>query len=206
MGGPDAALKTGSEAYARGEYRWAAEVFNHVVFAAPANEDARNWLAASYEQLGYQAESGAWRSYYLTAAQDLRHGLPDIGDVNLANRDFLRAVPTAQLFDAMASRFNPEKMTGEPYVVQFRFEDTGETIAVHVGRSVIVPRAGEEASDPAATVTTNRHVFNSLVLREVTFQALVASGDIELSGAPAAVGAFFLSLDTPPFWFNVVEP
>jgi len=55
-------LEKGREAFQRGDYRWAAEILNHEVFAEPAHEDARAWLAASYEQLGFQSESGAWRS------------------------------------------------------------------------------------------------------------------------------------------------
>ena len=41
-----------------GDYRWVAEVVNHVVFADPDNADARALQAAALEQLGYQAESG----------------------------------------------------------------------------------------------------------------------------------------------------
>src|SRR3546814_15662538 len=42
MGGADAVLATARESYAKGEYRWVAEVVNHVVFAEPGNQDARN--------------------------------------------------------------------------------------------------------------------------------------------------------------------
>ena len=36
--------------------------------------DARYLCADALEQLGYQAESGPWRSAYLCAAQELRNG------------------------------------------------------------------------------------------------------------------------------------
>ncbi len=52
-------------------------VLKHVVFANPDNADAKNLLADSYEQLGYQAESGPWRSVYLQGAYELRNGVPD---------------------------------------------------------------------------------------------------------------------------------
>lgn len=61
VGGEDAALAIGQEAFDEGDYRWAAEVLNYAVFANPENQAARDWLAASYEQMGFQAESGAWR-------------------------------------------------------------------------------------------------------------------------------------------------
>ena len=43
-------------------------------FADPENTDARYLCADALEQLGYQAESGPWRSAYLCAAQELRNG------------------------------------------------------------------------------------------------------------------------------------
>ena len=37
-----------------------------MVFADPANRAARALQADALEQLGYQAESGPWRDFYLT--------------------------------------------------------------------------------------------------------------------------------------------
>ncbi|HEY9120477.1 MAG TPA: alkyl sulfatase dimerization domain-containing protein [Marinobacter sp.] len=45
-----------------------------MVFADPGNGEARALLANVYDQLGYQAESGPWRDFYLTGAYELRHG------------------------------------------------------------------------------------------------------------------------------------
>lgn len=46
-----------------------AQVVSKVVFAYPNNQAARNPEADALEQLGYQAESGPWRNFYLTGAQ-----------------------------------------------------------------------------------------------------------------------------------------
>ncbi len=205
MGGLEATLAKGAEAFAAGDYRWAAELFNHVVFAEPDNAAGRAWLASAYEQMGFQAESGAWRSYYLTAARELRDGVPDTGATRLGNAEFLKAVPTLDLFDAMASRFNPAKLRGEPFALNFRFTDTDETIALFVGPSVVVPRS-VPAEKPAATVTMTRASFDAVVLGEAQVPMLVAGGDLKITGNPAALGAFLLSLDRPKFWFNVVTP
>ena len=42
------------------------EVYVLLVFADPENTDARYLCADALEQLGYQAESGPWRSAYLS--------------------------------------------------------------------------------------------------------------------------------------------
>ena len=205
MGGPQRALRLGQDAFAQGDYRWAAEVLNHLVFANAANKAAKSWLAATYEQLGFQAESGAWRSYYLGAAAELRRGVPDVARPRLGREDFVKAVPSLELFDALAARFNPAKMKGPPYALVFRFPDRDEAVTVLVERSVVVPRGGG-ATEPAATITIDRADFNRLVLRAVTAPALMKAGKLKIEGDPRAFGALFAALDQPPYWFNVVTP
>ena len=114
MGGADAVLKQGVAAYEAGEFRWAAEVLNHLVFAKDGGQPAKDWLAAAYEQMGYQAESGAWRSYYLTGAQELRMGLVARNVANPGSADVLASVPTRTLLDAMAVRFDGSKVSKNP--------------------------------------------------------------------------------------------
>ena len=205
MGGADAVLEIGQAAFNQGDYRWAAEVFNHVVFADPDNQEGRDWLSATYEQLGFQAESGAWRSYYLTGAAELRRGLPTVGDPRLGNLDFLKAVPSVDLFDALAARFNPAKLERDPYAVTFVFPDTSETVSLLIEKAVIVPREGE-IGDPAATVTIDRSDFDRLILGDANPLGLVMSGRMKIDGQRNAVSDMFDALDQPGFWFNTVTP
>lgn len=205
MGGTAAVLELGQTAFSIGDYRWAAEVFNHAVFADPENQEARDWLSATYEQLGFQAESGAWRSYYLTGAAELRRGLPNVGDPQLGNADFLKAVPSLDLFDALAARFNPDKFDRDPFAVVFEFPDTGETISLLVEKAVLVPREGV-VDDPAASVTIDRLDFDRLILGDASPLGLVTSGKMKIGGSRGAVSAMFDALDQPDFWFNTVTP
>ncbi len=59
-----------------GDYPGVSEVLNHLVFADPENVRARELLAGACDRLGCQSESGPWRDVYLTAALELRHGVP----------------------------------------------------------------------------------------------------------------------------------
>ena len=204
MGGLEAVIQRGAEAFEAGDYRWAAELFNQAVFAAPDNKTATDWLAAAYEQLGFQAESGAWRSYYLTAASELRNGLLTDGMASLGSAEFLGAVPTIGLFDAMASRYNPEKLSMDPFTVVFDFTDTGEVVSVEVGRDVVVPRLAD--GQGAARLTLTRADFNRLVLGEVTARDLIEAEALEVEGGMAAPAAFLGALDEQPLWFPVVTP
>ena len=109
-----------------------------LVFADPTNEAGRQWLAATYEQLGFQSEAGTWRNIYLSAAQDLRDP-PDTQALSTTSVELLAAIPTLDLFNLLATRFNPALMRGEESILQFRFSDTGETITVDLRQSVLFP-------------------------------------------------------------------
>ncbi|MEM0927681.1 MAG: alkyl sulfatase dimerization domain-containing protein [Pseudomonadota bacterium] len=205
MGGADQVLERAKVSFAEGDYRWVAELLNHIVFAEPENREARDWLAAAYEQLGFQSESGAWRSYFLTAAQELRVGPPDLEPLDSANSDFLRAVPSLDLFDALAARYDPSLLDREPYTIEFTFTDTGEIISLHVTDAVIVPRDGP-ATEPLTAVEMTRDDFNRLITRDVRALQLILTGRMKLKGDRGALSAMFDSLETPNFWFDIVEP
>ena len=204
LGGGDAALEQGRKAFADGEYRWAATLLQMLVFAEPANDQARQWLASTYEQLGFQAEGGTWRNIYLSAAQDLREP-SDEQELSTTSTELLAALPTIDLFDAMASRFNPAKMQGERGLVLFNFPDIGEQILVDVRKSVMFPRIGG-AADPAATLTIDRSDFNRLLAEEVALPDLIAGGKTSIEGNAGAIIAMFGALDKPDPLFEIVEP
>src|SRR5262249_26876534 len=126
MGGADAVLARAQEAYDRGEYRWVCQIVNHVVFADPANTAARELQAAALEQLGYQSESGPWRNIYLSGAQELRWGTPDVGVPNAASPDTVRAMPVDLFFSYLAIRLNGEPAGGLELAFSLHFHDTRE--------------------------------------------------------------------------------
>ena len=192
VGGEEAALAIGQEAFDEGDYRWAAEVLNYAVFANPENQAARDWLAASYEQLGFQAESGAWRDYYLTGAQELRLGLSDDGEVRTRSREFVEGVPTVELFNALAVRYSPESLSRDPFELNFQFTDTGEDFVIDVGEATAFPRPNTQSDDAVATLTLTRDAFNDLILQARSFQEIAAAGEASVEGDPMALMALVL--------------
>jgi alkyl sulfatase BDS1-like metallo-beta-lactamase superfamily hydrolase len=60
-GGMDKLMTAAQTAFDAGDYRWAAEVLKHAVYADPKHTAARELLARSFEQMGYVAESAPWR-------------------------------------------------------------------------------------------------------------------------------------------------
>ncbi len=205
MGGPESALTQAIESFEAGDYRWAATVFNHLVFADRHNAAARGWLAATYEQLGFQAESGAWRNYYLAAAFELREGIPRDDEVLIGSLEFLRAVPTADLFDSLAVRFDPRRFEHEPAEIQFVFPDRDEAMSFDITRAVAFPRSGLTAN-PGATVQMDRALFDLLLLGQTELPPLLEAGRVQITGNGRAVAAFLGALDQFDYWFDVVTP
>lgn len=204
LGGADNALAQGQAAFEAGDYRWAATLLQTVVFAAPGNPDARAWLASTYEQLGFQAEGGTWRNIYLSAAEDLRSP-PDTTALTTVTTEVLAAIPTLDLFNSLAARFNPAKMQGREAVLQFDFTDTGEAVMVDLRKSVLFPRAGR-AEGAAVTLTIARADFNRVLAQQVGLPQLVQSGAARIEGNPLALQAMFGALDQPDPLFEIVEP
>jgi alkyl sulfatase BDS1-like metallo-beta-lactamase superfamily hydrolase len=106
MGGVDAVVEKVQASIDAGDYRWAAQVLDHAVFAAPDRDDVKLLQADCLEQLGYRAESGPWRDFYLTGAQELRHGAPHLGGSLASSVDVLRAMTTEMLVDLMGVRLD----------------------------------------------------------------------------------------------------
>lgn len=205
MGGVEASRNIGIEAFRSGDYRWAADVLNQVIFANPDDVIARQWLASSYEQMGFQAESGSWRNYYLSAALELRRP-EDKAQLQDDNSGLISAVPSLDLFDALVTRYKPGAIEGAPFVLVFRFSDTQESITVEVDVDSVFPRLGEFSDEPAATFETTRKDFNRIMMGQVGPRRLVLMGKLRITGDSGAVREFFEALDTPESDFETVVP
>ena len=72
MGGAKTVFRKAKKAYNKGEYRFVAEIMDHLVSAYPNFREARELQADTLEQLGFQTDSSLWRNYYLSEAKDLR--------------------------------------------------------------------------------------------------------------------------------------
>ena len=107
--------------------------------------------------------------------------------------------------DSLAARFNPEKMTGDPFAVNLVFPDRDEAVTLQISKSVMVPRKGA-SEDAAATLTIDRAVFDLVLLGKTTLPEQLKSGTAAIEGSPLVLGALFGTLDRPDFWFPVVTP
>jgi len=206
MGGADAVIEKAQTAFDEGDYRWVAEVMNHVVFAEPDNRAAAELLAAAYDQLGYQAESGPWRDAYLTGAFELRHGKPETG-VDLGDAaGLISRVPTPQFFDTMATNLDATRAEGEDYVLNITFSDTGEVIVLRIQNGVLQQRVGEPAEDADAGITLTRTLFLDLLGGRAGLRETLFSDDLQTTGNRLALLGFFSLFEPMEPIFEIVRP
>ncbi len=175
MGGADAVLSRARSSFERGEYRWVAQVVNHVVFADPANQAARELQADALEQLGYQSESATWRNAYLMGARELREGTPRRGPVT--NRSMHLAMEAEHLFDIMGVRFDPSRFTKGPLVMNVHFTDLGEDHVLGVGRSAIHHRPHAVDGASVASIRIDRATFSDALADAAALAGADIAGD-----------------------------
>lgn len=204
-GGADALLAKARAAFEAGDYRWVAEVVNHLVFADPDNEPARALQADALEQLGYQAESGPWRAFYLTGAQELRNRRAPPAAPRQAALAQLPRLPGAFLLDALSVRLNGPKAGTTALKLGVAFTDTGERFLVEVENGVM--RHYEGRADPAwPTVALSRPTLVELISGARTVEAAQGGGSLAIDGDAQPLADLLALLDRFDFWFEIIEP
>lgn len=108
IGGIDRVVDLAQAAFDSGDFRWAATLLDHAVFADADHTAARALYADTLEQLAYGAENGTWRNFYLSGATELREGNFGTPTQTAAPLIIAQLTPE-QLFDALAIRVNGPK-------------------------------------------------------------------------------------------------
>lgn len=216
MGGPDVLLANARRAYDEGDYRWVAQVVDHLVFAQPENEAARALQADTLEQLGYQAESAPWRDFYLTGAQELRQGPAALGRGVGANPAFVRAMSPPMLLDLIGVRLDGPRADGRRLridltVTQSPGSGGAAPYACGLDHGALHYRNGSWPDDEGAQAVVCTHAaLASLAAGASDLGALVAGGSIRLGEPVEAdlgpLGELVSLLDTFDLGFAIVTP
>lgn len=196
IGGADRALGIARTAFDEGDLRWAAELVDRVIFAAPENGSARELQADVLEQLAFGSENGTWRSAFLAGAAELRHG--GFGTPAATGApDLLRALSPEQVFDAIAIRVDGPRAWDQALAIGVVLEDAGTTYRLDLRNGVLIHReAPVDGVD--LTVRTTRSALPGLLLG--------ATDGMQLEGDTAALGRLMAVLEAPDPDFAIVTP
>ncbi|RTL71124.1 MAG: MBL fold metallo-hydrolase [Hyphomicrobiales bacterium] len=203
-GGGDALLAAAQKAYDAGDFRWAAEVLKHLVYAEPQRADAAELQARAFEQLGYMAESGPWRNFYLTGALELRQGPPQKGlSLELAT-DLLRHTPVERFLERMAASLNGQRAAEVATKINIVLPDIGESHVLKIENAVLHHHKAPPANDADATLKITKGMFLRLMTGQAGALDLATSSEAQVEGSRLALGKFFLLFDKAPGTFPIV--
>jgi alkyl sulfatase BDS1-like metallo-beta-lactamase superfamily hydrolase len=203
-GGIDATVDAARRAFDAGDYRWAAEVANHAVFAHPDHAGAREVLADTYEQLGYGSENGTWRDFFLSGVMELRDG--QFGTPTETNApDVVAQLTPAMLFDAIAIQVDGPRAWDENLSIDVVLTDTDERYRLRLANGVLTYSARPQRGGADATLTTTRRALPALASGGITADGLAAAG-IELTGDASVLGRLTAVLEPGDKDFAIVTP
>ena len=203
LGGADRTLALARNAMAAGDYRWSSDLLQNLVFAVPANAEAKALLAESYEQQGYQAESAIWRNQFLSAANDLRRGRPESSAAQ--SNDMVAAITTQELLDSAATRFAPERFGNRKLTVALELTDRKEQALLEANSRVLIGRMGPGTTTPDVTIRGPRVMLLALMFLKQPVSAMQAAG-LQVEGDAAGLQALIDALDPMPQGFAIIEP
>ncbi len=205
MGGADAVMAKARADYEAGDYRWVAQVCNHLVFADATNTVARALHADALEQLGYQAESAVWRDFYLMGAQELRNGTPAVKGIRpTATADTMRAMTPQMVLDSCAVKLNGPRARHEVMQLEFRF-DNGWSTHLVVANGV-VHYAEKQSAESDATIVTTAFALASMANELTKLADEVVNGSTTVTGDVATFERFLGLLDQFELFFAIIEP
>lgn len=203
LGDADEVLKMAREDYEKGEYQWVAQITNTLVYADPENEQARFLCADALEQLGYQAESGAWRNAYLVAAFELRNKTDFYqGNSGTVAGSTAQNMNVQTMLDYMGIMMDTEKLEDKSFTINLQLTDD-ENYLLKIHHGVLLYYAGVQDENADLTIHTERTGILAIAAgNEEGISKLVESveGDEEL------YKAFCSSMTSLQLYFNIIEP
>jgi alkyl sulfatase BDS1-like metallo-beta-lactamase superfamily hydrolase len=200
IGGVDRVIQLAQEAFDEGDFRWAATLLDNAVFAAPDNAAAKSLLADTFEQLGYGAENGPWRNFFLAGATELREG--NFGTPTETNAPgVLAQLSPEQILDAVAITVDGPEAWDLDLAFDITLTDVGRSFHVTLRNGVLIYREQAPAeSTPLRLSTTRLRMLQAVASGDLRGEGLDADGD--LSQLSTLLGV----LDPGDKNFNIVVP
>ncbi|MEV6203967.1 alkyl sulfatase dimerization domain-containing protein [Streptomyces sp. NPDC051771] len=196
--GGQAAVRARARHYAdRGDLRFAVTLLNHAVFDEPGNTRSRRQLAGLYTRLGQAVENAVWRNFYLTAAQELVHGITPHATATLGP-DLYLALTVGQIVDSLAVRVDGPRAWPLRILVDWHVD--GAYWHLRLVNGLLTWTSDDRpAPDAGLTMTMTRPQLLRLLAGQGT-AGITMTGDRDLLSRLLGV------LDTPQPDFPIVTP
>ncbi|MEV8274756.1 alkyl sulfatase dimerization domain-containing protein [Microbacterium sp. NPDC077184] len=199
IGGLDRVVELAQTAFDDGDFRWAATLLDNAIFTDENHAAARELYADTLEQLGYGAENGTWRNFFLSGATELRDGNFGTPTVTAAPAIVAQLTPE-QLFDSLAISVNGPKAWDLTIDIDVTLTDLEVNYRLTLHNGVLIYRQRDILDEPDVTLTLTKARLIAVAGGDLT------SPGLELSGDTGALGALLGVLDQGDTAFNIVTP
>ncbi|KQQ93689.1 alkyl sulfatase [Leifsonia sp. Leaf325] len=177
FGGIDRVLELAQVAYDGGDFRWAATLLDHAVFVDASNDAVKALYADTLEQLGYGAENGTWRNFFLSGATELRGG--NFGTPTTTNAPAILAQLTPeQVFDAIAITVDGPKAWDLDLAFGVTVSDLDRSFRVALRNGVLVYVEREWEADATLHLTLEKARLIRLAGGDLKSDGLDVKGDL----------------------------
>lgn len=203
LGDTDKVLEMAHADYEKGEYQWVAQITNTLVFADPENKEARYLCADALEQLGYQAESGAWRNAYLVAAFELRNGTglyPKATQLGVGTT--AQGMDAQTMLDYMGIIMDTEKLQNRSFTINLKLTD-GDDYLLKIHHGVLLYYKDALSDEADLTISTPR--IGILAITSGNQENIDKLITVE-KGDKTLFQAFCDSMAAFDLYFNIIEP
>ncbi|WP_327147262.1 alkyl/aryl-sulfatase [Nocardia sp. NBC_01329] len=201
-GGIDALVAKAREYADSGDLRFAATLLNHAVFAEPGHEGAKEELAQVYEQLGYGAENGTWRNFFLTGAQELRKG-PSPTPISSASPEMMTALTLDMIIDSLAVRVDGLRAAATDFTMDWELTDENTVHRITLSNGALTHRAPTPDAPAAGSADLTLTLTKEQLLKAVSGQGF---DGVTITGDRSLLDTFIGLLDAPDPQFPIVTP
>ena len=202
LGDVDAVLEKARADFEKGEYQWVAQITKELVFADPTNQVARDLCADALEQMGYQAESGPWRSAYLMGAWELREGnQAEKEGTNPGRENTIMAMTVDMILTYIDIMTDAKAAQNDDFSLKLNITDTGEVFRVIRRDGVLMVYKGETEIETDCTMSCARLQLLALMNGNVD-----VTGNMKIEGdetVPARMVKYMTPINRN---FNIIEP
>jgi alkyl sulfatase BDS1-like metallo-beta-lactamase superfamily hydrolase len=202
IGGIDRVVEIAQEAFDSGDFRWAATLLDHAVFADDNHGGARQLYADTLEQLAYGAENAPWRNFFLSGATELRDGNFGMATTT-TSMSMLSQLTPEQIFDSLAISVNGPAAWDLDLTLDISFGDLDMNYRLTLRNGVLIHR---KVPADTATAQVTLTLATKVRLLQLAMAGDVSSPGLHISGDTTVLQQLIGVLDKPNPTFNIVTP
>lgn len=196
MGGRDRVLAEAEAAFNAGDSQWAAELTAYLVRLDDSDRQARYLKAAALRRIGFATANTNWRGFYLTAARELEGSVVprDVLVALLAESFDPAALTSAQLFDLLRYRVDPEAAGDSELRLRYVISDRDETYTLTLRHAILEVRPGA-LPDPDVILTMDRDTLDALFLQTLDYPGAIRDDRVVVEGSLLDLRRFGAAFD-----------